>query len=254
MLDSHAHLYFDRFDADRDTVIANARTVGVHGVINVGIDTPTSRAAIDLARAHTDFGAAVGLHPASQIGDLDGALDEIRKLVVEHRDHVVAIGEIGLDFYWKEVPPQAQYPRLREQLALAREVGLPVIFHCRDALGELFDVLDAETALPGGVFHCFSGEPNDVRRALDLGFHISFAGNVTYPQAAQLKEAALAVPPELLLLETDAPFLPPQPKRGKRNEPAFVVHTRDFLAELHVLLAEEFGTLTEATTRELFGI
>jgi TatD DNase family protein len=254
MIDSHAHLYFDRFDADRDAVIERARAAGVAAIINVGIDPETSRAAIELARRHADLRAAAGIHPASRIDDLDAALDEVRRLAQQHAGAVVAIGEIGLDFHWDEVPRQEQYPRLEAQLALARELELPVIFHCRDALPELLRVLEAEPALPRGVFHCFAGGPDEARRALELGFHVSFAGNVTYPNAAALRESARAVPPEKLLLETDAPFLAPRPLRGKRNEPAFVVHTRDLLAGLHGLEPPAFGELAARTTRALFRL
>ncbi len=252
MIDSHAHLYFDRFDDDREDVIANARAAGITSVINIGIDPTTSRAAVALAAEHDGFRAAVGVHPTSEVDDLDRALEEIAAIVRDHRQRVVAIGEIGLDFYWKNVAPQEQYPRLHRQLALARELDLPVVFHCRDALAELFEVLEGESELPPGVFHCFSGTPADVERALALDYHVSFAGNVTYPKAKALQRSAAAVPPERLLLETDAPFLAPQPVRGKRNEPAFLVHTRDFLADLHGLDAGELGELAERTTRTLF--
>lgn len=254
MIDSHAHLYFDRFDEDRDAVIENARRVGVHGVINIGIDLPTSVAAIELARQHPGFHAAAGIHPTTPVDDLETAISDIRDLARGNPDTVVAIGEIGLDFYWKEISPAAQYPKLVRQLTLARELSLPVILHCRDALAELFDVLDAESDLPPGVFHCFSGGADDARRALDLGFHVSFAGNLTFAKSTLLREAAAAVPPEKLLLETDAPFLSPQPVRGKRNEPAHVVHTRDCLAKLHGLDAEILGEMAAATTTALFGL
>jgi TatD DNase family protein len=166
----------------------------------------------------------------------------------------VAVGEIGLDYYWKDVAPEEQKPRLVKQLALARRVGLPVVFHCRDALEDLFRVLEAEPALPPGVFHCFSGGPAEARRALGLGFHVSFAGNVTYPKAVELQAALREVPLEKLLLETDCPFLAPQPARGKRNEPAFVRHTRDFIAGVKGVPPEEVERATDAAARALFGL
>jgi TatD DNase family protein len=260
MIDSHAHLYFERFDADREEVIRRARDAGIDGVINIGTDAATSRAAIELALRHPGFHAAIGLHPTSPVENLDGALAELRTLAAEYGPGartpaaVVAIGEIGLDFHWKEVPPEAQRPKLREQLRLARELGLPVVFHCRDALEELFEVLESEERLPPGVFHCFSGGPDEVRRAIGLGFHVSFAGNVTYPKAKDLQAAAAAAPPERMLLETDAPFLAPQARRGQRNEPAFLVHTRDFLAGIHGLDPAQFGETAAAATRRLFGL
>lgn len=254
MIDSHAHLYFEKFDDDREEVIRRAHNAGVDRIINIGVDVESSRQAIDLGVTHDGLLAAVGLHPTSSIPDLDTALDELRALAVEHRTQVVAIGEIGLDFYWKEVPPEVQEPRLMAQLELARELELPVIYHCRDALDELFRILEAERDLPPGVFHCFSGGPREADRALALDYHVSFAGNVTYPKAANLQDAARAVPVERLLLETDSPFLAPQPCRGKRNEPAFVVHSRDFLAELKGLAPDDLVRMTTRATERLFGL
>jgi TatD DNase family protein len=254
MIDSHAHLYFDKFDDDRSEVIARAREAGVSEIINIGIDVPTSHQAVELAQRESCFYAAVGLHPTSEISNLENDVDAIRAIATEESEHVVAIGEIGLDYYWDNVAPEDQKPRLTVQLALARELSLPVIFHCREALSDLFEVLDAEEDLPPGVFHCFSGTPADARRALALGFHVSFAGNVTYPTAGNLREAAAVVPPDWLLLETDAPFLAPQPRRGKRNESSFLPFTRTVLAELHGLEDAELDRITEATTRALFQL
>jgi TatD DNase family protein len=254
MIDSHAHLYFDRFDEDRATVIERAHAAGVREVINVGIDLATSQQAIALARQHPGMYATVGLHPTTPVDNLEHEVTALRSLAQEEASAVVAVGEIGLDYYWKEIAPELQRPKLRLQLDLARDLGLPVIFHCRDALADLFEVLESQPDLPPGVFHCFSGDANDARRALGLGFHISFAGNVTYPKATELQSAASVVPAEKLLLETDSPFLPPQKRRGKRNEPAFLPLTRDFLAELKGLEGDALATLATATTRRLFGL
>ncbi len=254
MIDSHAHLTYESFDADRGAVIQRAREAGIHGIIDIGIDLDDCRAAVELARRHPGLFVAAGLHPTTPVEDLDGALAALRQIASGNRREVVAIGEIGLDFHWKEVPPEAQRPKLLLQLELARELQLPVIFHCREALSELLETLEARPALPPGVFHCFAGNPEEARRALDLGFHVSFCGNLTYPKAEALRKTAGAVPPEKILLETDSPFLPPQAKRGQRNEPAFVVYTRDQIARLHGLDPEEFGRLAEVTTRRLFSL
>lgn len=254
LIDSHAHLYFDRFDADRDEVIARAREVGVSAVINIGIDVDSSRQSVALATVNGDFFAAVGLHPTSKVADLDADLVEIEALARENPGRVVAIGEIGLDYYWKDVPREEQKPRLVRQLVLSRGLALPVIFHCRDALEDLLAILEAEDELPPGVFHCFSGGPAEVERALQLGFHLSFAGNVTFPKATGLHAALRSAPVEKLLLETDSPFLAPQPRRGKRNEPAFVRYTRDFIAGVKGVSPEDLERTTDATTRKLFGI
>ncbi len=259
MIDSHAHLYFDRFDEDRSETIERARENGVTEIINIGIDCDTSRCSIELAREYQGFFAAVGIHPTTELetepARLEAAAREIRALALENREHVVAIGEIGLDYYWKNVPPQDQKPKLQLQLELARELELPVIFHCRDALGDLFTLLETQPSLPsGGVFHCFGGDATDAERAVGLGFHVSFAGNVTYRNAKELQDAARVVPVERLLLETDAPFLPPQPQRGRRNEPGFLPHTAAFLADLKGVPFDTLVDSTERATRALFGL
>ncbi len=253
MIDSHAHLFLKEFDADRAEVIERARKEGIEAVVNIGIDPATSRAALDLAHGEPSFFyAAAGLHPCTPVADLDAALDEIRAVARSEPERVVAIGEIGLDYFWKDVEPAVQKEKFRAQLALALELDLPIVVHCRDALGDLLALLDAAPRRPPGVFHCFAGSPEDARRAIDLGFHISFAGNVTYPKAEALRAAARVVPPERLLLETDSPYLPPQARRGKRNEPAFGLFTRDAMAGLYGVAPVDLGRLAAETTRRLF--
>jgi len=254
MIDSHAHLFFDAFDADRAEVISRAREAGVKAIVNVGTDLETSEAAIDLSRRHQGLFAAVGLHPTSGIQDLDASMHRLEALAREHPRHVVAVGETGLDYYWKDIAPDAQKTRLLLHLALARRLGLPAIFHCRDALGDLISTLESERGLPPGVFHCFSGGRSEAERVLALGFHVSFAGNVTYPKAAVLQDVARNVPPDRLLLETDCPFLPPQPRRGKRNEPAFARHTLEFLARLQGLPPGELERITDESAVRLFSL
>ena len=253
MIDSHAHLYFDRFDADRERVIERAVLAGVEQIINIGIDVPTSELAVAAARERPGLFAAVGIHPTSPIDDVTAVVEQVA-LLAEARDFVVAIGEIGLDYYWKDVPPEAQKAKLSAQLDLALTCQLPVIFHCREALDDLFAVLEGRAELPPGVFHCFSGGEAEASRALELGFHVSFAGNVTYPKAKALQAAARVVPSDRLLLETDAPFLAPQARRGKRNEPSYVAHTCAFLEELKGLDPGTLAPQTTATTRALFGL
>ncbi|MEM7234888.1 MAG: TatD family hydrolase [Planctomycetota bacterium] len=254
MIDSHAHLYFDRFDDDRAKVIERAREAGVDRVLNIGIDVPTSEQAIALAQENDGFFATVGLHPSSKIDDLDGDLARIRQLAIDHPKEVVAIGEFGLDYYWKDITPEEQAPRLERQLELAAELDLPVIYHVRDALPEFLDVLESRETQPPGVFHCFAGDVDQAKRALDLGYHISFTGNVTYPKSTGLQESAHVVPLDRLLLETDCPFMSPQGKRGKRNEPSYVKITAEFLAELHSVSLEELEGQTVANTEKLFRL
>ena len=254
MIDSHAHLYFDRFDEDRDAVVQRAHEAGVERIINIGIDVPTSRQAIDLAGEYEHMAAAVGLHPTSPVTDLDREREDLRSLAETHRKKVVAIGEIGLDYYWKEISPEDQRPKLLTQLELANTLELPVIFHCREALDDLFKILESMPRLPRGVFHCFSGDAKAAAHALELGFHISFAGNVTYRKATDLQDAARSVPAEKLLLETDAPFLAPQGRRGKRNEPSFLPLTCEFLAGLKGMDPAELAATATANTITLFGL
>lgn len=254
MIDSHAHLFFDAFDEDRDQVLVRAREAGVTAIINVGIDAATSQAAVDLALRHEDLHATAGLHPTSRVPDRDAELESLARLIRTHRRTIVALGEIGLDYHWKDVAAEEQRPRLRAQLDLALDSGLPVVIHCRDAMSDLLACLESAPSLPPGVFHCFAGGPDDARRVLDLGFQISFAGNVTYPKAVDLQTVAREVPPERLLLETDSPFLPPQPRRGRRNEPAFARYTLEFLAGLHGLSAADLERITTGNATHLFDL
>jgi TatD DNase family protein len=254
MIDSHAHLYFDRFDEDRDEVVQRAQVAGVERIINIGIDVATSGQAIALTGQYENMAATVGLHPTTPTTDLDADLEQLCSLAEKHRSAVVAVGEIGLDYYWKDVPPEAQRPKLLAQLKFARALDLPVIFHCRDALPDLFEVLESASSLPPGVFHCFSGDAVSAQRAIALGFHISFAGNVTYRKATDLQDAARVVPAEKLLLETDAPFLAPQGRRGKRNEPSFLPLTCAFLADLKQMDPAELAATAAETTTALFQL
>jgi TatD DNase family protein len=254
VIDSHAHLYVESFDGDRRAVLERARAAGVEALVNVGIDLPTSLRALEMARESDWLFASAGLHPTTPVADLNGSLDQLRALALSGRPKLVAIGEIGLDYHWKEVGPEAQKPKLRAQLALALETSLPVIIHCRDALPDLLDLLAAESRLPPGVFHCFAGGAEEARRALELGFHLSFCGNVTYPRAETLRVAAREVPLERLLLETDSPYLPPQARRGQRNEPAFGLLTRDALAGILGVAPLELDRRASENTRHLFRL
>lgn len=257
-IDSHAHLYFDRFDEDRLEVIDRAKDCGFVGIINIGIDLDTSQRVIQLARDFPGFcHAAIGLHPThSNLGESEykQTLSGIETLYHENREQVVAIGEIGLDYYWKDVPPEVQDRAFRDQLHLARSLHLPVVIHCREAWSDTLDVIEQDGNGVVGVFHCFGGTVEEARRALDLGWYISFAGNVTYPKAEELREVAKIVPTDRLLLETDSPFLAPQKMRGKRNEPAFALHTAETLGKVR---GQGLRELLEATTencRRLFRL
>ena len=189
------------------------------------------------------------------MASIEEELCRIKSIALEAEGLVVAIGEIGLDFYWKDVSPSDQLERLEDELQLAEQLRLPVIIHCRDAMEELLGYLESRDSVPEGVFHCFAGGPGEAERALRLGFHVSFAGNITYPRRTEtLRQAALVIPPERLLIETDAPFLSPQPVRGRRNEPAFLRHSLAFLAELRGVSSSELEATSTHAARRLFKL
>lgn len=257
-VDSHAHLYFDRFDEDRSEVLARAREAGFVHVINVGIDVATSEAAIQLALENPGFCyASAGLHPndtAHEPDELASILGQLEKLIEQHRDVVCAYGEIGLDYYWDHSPPEKQAVAFRAQLDLAEKHDLPVIIHCRDAMADTLPIVEEYGSRTRGVFHCFSGNAEEAKRSVELGWHVSFAGNVTFPKAPELREAAAVVPPDRLLLETDAPFLSPQAVRGQRNEPVHSLHTLEVLAETIGMSPEDLGAQTTANSCRLFRL
>ena len=231
LFDTHAHLHFPEFAGDLDAVLERARVAGVRRILTIGTDVPTSRAAAALAFREPNVWAAVGIHPHEAADADDAALAEIERLAGGPR--VVAIGETGLDFFRNLAPREAQERALRSQLALARRTRKPVLIHCRDAHEETLSILGAaDVSEHGGIMHCFSGDVGIARRCLDLGLLLSLAGPVTYPKPGALPEVAKFVPADRLVVETDCPFLPPQPYRGKRNEPAYLAITAARVAEL----------------------
>lgn len=245
--DSHVHLTFDKFDADRDAVIARAREAGVVHMITISSYLGDAERCAELAAQHPSihFTAGVHAHEANRWGDT--ATRSLRGL--SRRPKLVAIGEIGLDYHYDHSPPDVQRVVFRKQIALARDLGLPIVIHTREAWNDTFTILEEEGATAiGGVFHCFTGGVDEARRCLDLGFYLSFAGPITFKSPGQIPEAATCVPLDRLLTETDAPFLAPHPHRGKRNEPAYVVLVAERIAALRGVTAEEIG---EATTRNL---
>ena len=253
LFDTHAHLHFPEFAGDLGAVLARARAAGVRRVLTIGTNVETSRAAVALAAREPDVWASVGVHP-HDAGEADAtALAEIEELAAEPR--VVGIGETGLDFFRNLSPRDAQERVFRAQLALARRVGKPVIVHCRDAHEATLAILAEERVdEPGGVMHCFSGDVEIARRCLGLGLLISLAGPVTYPKARALPEVARFVPGDRLVVETDCPFLPPQPYRGKRNEPAYLAITAARVAELRGESLQTLAARTSENAAKLFGL
>jgi TatD DNase family protein len=255
-IDSHAHIDGEEFDADRDEVVARAREAGVRAILNVGTGDPHGgnfERAVALAERYEGVYAAVGVHPH----DAKLYTEAAERLVLEfvRGKRVVAVGEIGLDYHYDNSPREVQREVFGRQLRLACAEGLPVIIHSREADGETLEILRAEYAGAGrgGVMHCFGGGPELAEGALALGFYISFAGNVTFKKADALREVALTVPLDRLLVETDCPYLAPVPHRGRRNEPAYVVATARFLADLRGVSHEEVGRVTSENFSRLFG-
>ncbi|HEY8363912.1 MAG TPA: TatD family hydrolase [Tissierellaceae bacterium] len=253
LIDSHAHLDDERFDKDRDELIRSLESNGIELVINVGADLKSSIASVSLAEKYPNIYAAVGVHP-HDVKDMDESTLEIIKSLAK-RDKVVAIGEIGLDYYYDNSPREDQRKWFKRQLELAKELGLPVIIHSRDAQQETFDIIkEAQDGRLRGVMHCYSGSKEMANEYIKLGFYISIAGPVTFKNARVVKEVAKEVPLDKLLVETDSPYLAPEPHRGKRNEPIFVKFVAGTIAEIKGISFEELAKATNRNTKELFGI
>ncbi|BCX02977.1 MAG: putative metal-dependent hydrolase YabD [Candidatus Roseilinea sp.] len=253
LFDTHCHLDVAAFDQDRDAAMARARAAGVARFLNPAYDLESSRRTMVLAQAHADVVAAVGVHP-NAAADFDGAqLAELRALACAPQ--VVAVGEIGLDYYWQTTPRDRQAQAFIEQLALARELNLPVIVHCRDAYDDALELLrEHGHGLPGLVMHAFSGRMEHLRAVLDLGFYIGIGGPVTYPNAHTLRDLVRAAPLERIVIETDAPYLAPQGHRGRRNEPAYLVEVAHKVAELRRLSIRDIARITTDNGRRLFRL
>jgi len=259
LVDTHCHLYFAAFDADRAAVLERARAAGVRRVIVPGVDCPSSMQALQLAQQHREVTAAVGIHPNSSATVPPEGWAQLRELA--GAEQVVAIGEFGLDYYRERSPKALQWQSCEAQLELARQVEKPVILHNREASEDLLSLLEAwaPTAAPRlqgrlGVLHSFSAGQGIAQRALDLGFYLGFTGPLTYKNAGGLREIAAYVPPERLLIETDAPFLAPQQHRGRRNEPAYLRHVNAQLAALHSVSAAAMARQTSANAQRLFAL
>lgn len=258
LIDSHCHLADDAFAGDALAVIDRARAAGVAAalcVLDANSDAEMARA-VPLRAAWPALHVAVGVHP-HQAGRFDGRAEEAAGIVAARLADAaigaVAVGEIGLDYHYDFAPRAVQREVFAAQLALARTRDLPVIIHAREADEDVIDVI-REAGHHLGVFHCFTGDWALARRALDLGFHVSFAGIVTFPKAAALRDVARAVPDDRLLVETDSPYLAPIPHRGKRNEPAWVARVAEVVAEVRTTAAAEVSTLTGRNFLRLFGV
>ncbi len=255
LIDTHTHLDFEHYRQDRDQVIEAAREAGVTALIDVGIDLKTSERALALSRRRKGIYATVGVHPHHAQDADEKVFERLRQLALDPAHHVVAIGEIGLDFYRNLSPRAQQEHAFRRQIDLAKQCRLPVVVHDREAHQEVLRILEEEGAdETGGVLHCFSGDMEVARRALKLGFYLSFAGPVTYRKSSELRRVARMVPSDRLLVETDCPFLAPEPFRGKRNEPAFLARVVETIAEVRGVARHRLEELTTVNARLLFGI
>lgn len=252
-IDSHAHLDDRRFNGDRELVIEKLKENGLELVINIGADLETSIASVDLAKKYDNIYATVGVHPHSASELNKENLQKIKELSKNNK--VVAIGEIGLDFYYDNSPRDVQRKWFKEQLKLAKELNLPVVIHSRDACQETFDTIkESQDGTLRGVLHCFSGSAEMAQEYVKLGFYISIGGPVTFKNARVVREVAEVVPLDKLLIETDCPYLTPEPFRGKRNEPSYVKYVAQKIAEVRGITVEEVAKATSRNTKELFSI
>ncbi len=253
LIDSHAHLDMNEFEGDLPSVLTRALDAGIDQIVTVGIDPASSRRAVRLAEEHSFLFATVGCHPHNADKMCADDLDRMTELASNPK--VVAWGEIGLDFFRNRSGREGQIQAFERQLEIASRLGLPVVIHDRDAHEHVLSCIKAMGEnRPRGVIHCFSGDTRLARTFLDLGYDISLPGTITFPKAETARDVARMVPLERLLLETDSPYLAPVPHRGRRNEPALLIHTAREIACLREIPLEEAARITSETARRLFGL
>lgn len=253
LFDTHVHLNAEQFNEDLQEVIDRAIAEGVTNMVVVGFDEITIKKAIELAENHDFLYASVGWHPVDAVDMTQEHLDWLKELASHPK--VVALGEMGLDYYWDKSPKDIQKEVFRKQIRLAKEVNLPIIIHNRDATADIVEILKEENAGEvGGIMHCFSGSVETALECVEMNFYISLGGPVTFKNAKKPKEVAEAIPLDRLLVETDCPYLTPHPYRGKRNEPAYVKLVAQQIAELKGLTFEEVADETAKNAKKLFGI
>jgi TatD DNase family protein len=252
-IDTHVHLHFPDYDEDREAIIERSRKAGVGTFINVGTDVASSEAALRLAHQYPFVHATAGIHPHDAKDAQDEDFRAMERLL--HESKVVAIGEVGLDFFRNLSPNDVQKKVLNRFVELYRKTLKPLVLHVRDAYKEIKEQIQSELSSPvKGLLHCFSSDKETMKEFLDLGFYISFAGPLTYKKNDALREAFKACPEDRLLLETDAPFLPPQSQRGKRNESSFLIETAETGAGIRNISLEELGRITSENAKRLFRL
>ena len=256
LVDSHAHIDFPQFAEDRDAVLERARVAGVNTILAIGIGPGPQQldAAMPYVEAHDWIYTTVGVHPHEAKELTRAHLDTLARLA--RHPKVIAWGEIGLDYYYDHSPRDVQRRVFREQMELAHATKLPIVIHCRDAWPDCLDMLEQGWKPTGlrGILHCFTSTLEDAKRGIDMGFMVSFTGNLTYPKAQNIRDVAKALPLENILIETDSPYLAPQPYRGKRNEPAYVLEVAKVLASVRDLGADEVAARTAENFRRFFQL
>lgn len=252
-IDTHTHLHFEDYDQDRDKVIERAVDSNVKRIISLGIDYSSSLKTVEISGKYEQVFAAVGIHPSEAHLANKEDYQKIRAFT-EQESKIVAIGEIGLDFYWDTSHADKQYSNFREMLRLAKQVKLPVVIHNRKAHREMEWFFQEEGILElDGVMHCFSGDIEDAKFYLDMGLHISYTGNITYPDFRKINVVKF-IPLDRILLETDSPYMTPEAFRKKRNEPAYVPYVAEKLASLHNKPVDEIAQITTGNAKRLFGL
>ncbi|MFW7385985.1 TatD family hydrolase [Vagococcus fluvialis] len=253
IFDTHTHLNVEQFKDEIPEVMERARELGVSEMAVVGFDTPTIEKSLELSHTYENIYSIIGWHP-TEAGSYTKEIETKLQQQLED-ERVVALGEIGLDYYWMEDPKEVQDKVFRRQIAIAKEIKLPISIHTRDAIEDTYKILKEEKIHNiGGIMHSFSGDAEWAKRFLDLGMHISFSGVVTFKKAFEVHEAASFVPLDKLLVETDAPYLAPMPYRGKRNEPGYTRYVVEKIAELRNLPFEEVAKITQENAHKLFRI
>ncbi|MBO3796358.1 TatD family hydrolase [Bacillus subtilis] len=253
LFDTHAHLNAEQYDTDLDEVIERAKAEKVERIVVVGFDRPTITRAMEMIEKYDFIYAAIGWHPVDAIDMTEEDLAWIKELSAHEK--VVAIGEMGLDYHWDKSPKDIQKEVFRKQIALAKEVNLPIIIHNRDATEDVVTILKEEGAeAVGGIMHCFTGSAEVARECMKMNFYLSFGGPVTFKNAKKPKEVVKEIPNDRLLIETDCPFLTPHPFRGKRNEPSYVKYVAEQIAELKEMTFEEIASITTENAKRLFRI
>ena len=250
-IDSHAHIQLSQFNTDRNAVLTRAQEASVTSILIIGFDLETSLSAVELAEKHENLFATVGMHPHDAKDLTQDVLNTFRDLL--NHPKVISLGEIGLDYFRNLSPRSVQKDAFEKQLDVAEEMEMPIIVHNRDAYMDILPILEARQGQIQGVLHCFTGDVELMQKSVEIGLHIGIGGIVTYPNAKDVQAVAREVPSDRLLIETDCPWLTPQFRRGKRNEPSYVRAVAEKIAELRHTTIESIGEITTNNFKSLFG-